>query len=50
MPEMGLIPIGPKKGVAQIPLFGTVTWKPIIDFKNKELLINYVFQALNTNK
>lgn len=46
MPEMGLIPIGPKKGVAQIPVFGTVTWKPIIDFKNKDLLIDYVFRGL----
>ncbi|TMN71886.1 hypothetical protein CWB85_09295 [Pseudoalteromonas sp. S1727] len=46
MPEMGLIPIGQKKGVAQIPLFGTVTWQPLINFKNKDLLINYVFKGL----
>lgn len=46
MPEMGLIPIGQKKGIAQIPLFGTVTWKPIVNFKNKDLLVNYVFKGL----
>ncbi len=46
MPEMGLIPIGQKKGVAQIPIFGAVTWKPLINFKNKDLLIGYVFKGL----
>ncbi|MFT2091517.1 NAD(P)/FAD-dependent oxidoreductase [Paraglaciecola sp. 2405UD69-4] len=46
MPEMGLIPIGQEKGVAQIPIFGTVTWKPLINFKNKDLLIGYVFKGL----
>ncbi|TXR53840.1 NAD(P)/FAD-dependent oxidoreductase [Reinekea thalattae] len=46
MAEMGLIPIGQKNGVAQIPLFGTVTWKRLIDFKNKDLLIGYVFKGL----
>lgn len=49
LPDMGFIPIGQEKGVAQLPWLGTVTWKPIINFKNKDLLIGYVMKELGRN-
>lgn len=40
-PVVGMIPIGQKKGVAQLP-FGTFTWKFLIDLKNKDLFISNI--------
>ncbi|MEM6647882.1 MAG: FAD-dependent oxidoreductase [Bacteroidota bacterium] len=44
-PTMGIIPIGQEKGVAQLP-FGTVTWKFIIDMKNKDLFIGRMMKDM----
>lgn len=45
-PMMGLIPVGPNKGVAQLP-FATTTWKFLIDIKNKDMFIGKTFGSLS---
>lgn len=44
-PVMGIFPIGPEKGVAQLP-FATTTWKLLIDMKNKDMFIGKTFKNL----
>lgn len=47
-PMMGMFPIGPEKGVAQLP-FATTTWKFVIDMKNKDMFIGKTFKDLAAN-
>jgi NADH dehydrogenase FAD-containing subunit len=44
-PVMGLFPIGQQRGVAQLP-FGTVTWKLIINLKNKDMFIGKMLKDI----
>jgi len=48
-PMMALVPVGREKGFVQLP-FAVVTWKFILNMKQKDLFISKVYKALGVDK